>query len=71
MTYYPLFLLRDYGIMNKPGRAYYSTNSKQGNKLAPLKNDKELKMVVVCYDNAKLAKSQILAENQGRAGVYR
>lgn len=27
--------------------------------------------MTVCYDNAELAKSQIISDNRGRAGVYR
>lgn len=28
-------------------------------------------MPVVCYDNAELAKAQIISDNRGKAGVYR
>lgn len=70
-TYHNLiFLSGAYGVMNKLGRAYYSSHSKQSNKSVPLRDDQEIK-VAVCYDNAELAKSQIISDNRGRAGVYR
>jgi group I intron endonuclease len=55
MTHYPLFLSG--GVINKLGRAYYSTRA----SFFPVK----------IYINADQEKLQILNDNKGKAGIYR
>ena len=65
-----IFIFGVYGVMNKLGRAYYSSVLLKSNKSIPLTDDQEEIKIAVCYDNVELAKSQIISDNLNKAGVY-